>query len=77
MTIDDLEAGLRALPALDVPPAAAARLRARALAVLAQERRLAASPLLRAWHRVLEPALSAAAVVLLLGWAAGVLAALR
>ncbi len=74
MIRDDLDARLSALPARDSSPAACARILRRSLAVLARERAVAAHPrraaALRAWDRVLEPALAAGAIALYLGWMA-------
>ncbi len=72
MTHDDLDRRLRDLLAPDATPAAVARILRRSLAVLARERALAVHPrraaALRAWDRILEPALAAGAVAVYLGW---------
>lgn len=72
MTGDDLGARLSRLPARDASPAAATRILRQSLAVLARERALSAHPrraaLIRAWGRILEPALAAGAVAVYLGW---------
>ncbi len=69
---DDLDARLSALPTRDASPGAAGRILRRGLAVRAGERALAAHPrraaALRAWDRILEPALAAGAVAVYLGW---------
>lgn len=70
MTPDD-EERLRALPAHDVDPALAARVRARAHAIL-RERREATSPPSPGWlttyHRFVEPALLVALGFTYLAW---------
>lgn len=72
MTRDDLDGRLSALPVPDATPAAGARILRLAQAVLAQERRLAATPrrasAVRAWDTVLEPALAAGVVAVYLAW---------
>jgi hypothetical protein len=59
---------LARLPAHDVDPIAAERLRRRAGRVLAEERRLAERPVARAW-RLIEPALYVGAAATYLLWA--------
>ncbi len=72
MTGADLDTRLRTLPAQDASPSASERTLRRSLAVLTRERALAAHPrraaALRAWDRVLEPALAAGAVAVYLAW---------
>jgi len=73
MNDDDLTSELRGLPAHDLDPARAERLRRLARGVLTAERRLAARPALRAatrlWDRLLEPALVAGTTGMYLLWA--------
>jgi len=59
---------LRALPGADLDDVAAERVRRRALAALAEERRLAARPVERAWSRFVTPVLLAAACSCYLAW---------
>jgi hypothetical protein len=73
MEDDPLRERLRELPAIAPDDLSSARLRRRALAVLAEERALAARPWLRpvahAWGRVVMPTLVGSAVALYLMWA--------
>lgn len=63
------------LPALDIDPARAARVRQQAIAALARRRETAVGPrawwaaLGRAWRSVGEPALAGAVAVVYLAWA--------
>lgn len=77
---DDPLSGFAALPAHDLDSAGAERIRRRAQATLARERRLAERPWLaasaRAWNGTLEPALALAAVAAYLVWMVGTVAPL-
>ncbi|MBF5044782.1 hypothetical protein FGE12_20455 [Aggregicoccus sp. 17bor-14] len=64
---DPLLQGLAQLPVRDVPPHVAFRIARRARARLMLRARQ--GPLARAWDAVLEPALTAAFVLVYLGWA--------
>jgi hypothetical protein len=69
MADDELDRRLRELPDPQPGGDVVARARRRALAVLAEERRLARSPLLRLWSRALMPAVVVGTCGAYLVWA--------